>query len=138
MIPLLSYSSALWSAILMDLGVNASYNILTHPALMRQTLQPSLDALAKLNVSWDPQAYYAQAFLADMAKFGLPVEEPKPVQFLAQYLCHGMTWKQPSNLFIDVLVATVSLFMAYWTIINFALRYLATRSSPHGELLIEI
>ncbi|KAF8595163.1 hypothetical protein BDV93DRAFT_564689 [Ceratobasidium sp. AG-I] len=135
-ITLFSYASALWSAVLLDLGVNASYNILTHPELMRQTLQPTLEALAKLSVTWDPRAFYAQAILADMTKFGLPVEEPQPVQFLAQYLCHGMTWKQPSNLIIDVLVATISLFMAYWTILNFVLRYLATRSSPHENYCV--
>ncbi|KAF8594156.1 hypothetical protein BDV93DRAFT_580809 [Ceratobasidium sp. AG-I] len=126
-------SSVLWSAVLLDLGVNAPYNRLSNPELMRQTLQPNVDHLENLSHESSLRASGVKAILTNMTRYGLPLEYSSPVQFHAQYLCHGMTWKKPSNVVIDVAVATVSLFMAYWAVLNFVLRYLATRSSPHGN-----
>lgn len=73
--------------------------------------------------------------LANMSDHGLPFKLPQPVPFNAGYMCHRMGWKTPTNFAVDVLVATVSLFMAYWTLLNFVLRCLAVRSSPHGKWL---
>ncbi|KAF8607166.1 hypothetical protein BDV93DRAFT_505405 [Ceratobasidium sp. AG-I] len=67
----------------------------------------------------------------NLSVYNLPFGEPQPVPFSARYLCHRMWWKTPTNLAVDVLVATTSLFMAYWGVLNFSLRYIAKRSSPH-------
>ncbi|KAF8596077.1 hypothetical protein BDV93DRAFT_573024 [Ceratobasidium sp. AG-I] len=124
----------LLSAVFIDLGVKYPYNLLSNAELMRETLQSNIDAIARLNTS--TRVAEAKDILLNMARYGLPIEESQPAQFLAQYLCHGMIWKQPSNLVIDVLVASISIFMAYWGILNFALRYFATRSSPHGNYCV--
>ncbi|KAF8596425.1 hypothetical protein BDV93DRAFT_563366 [Ceratobasidium sp. AG-I] len=92
--------------------------------------------MAQFNTTTVLDNFHAYQVFSNMTRYGLPLEEPKPVQFLAQYICRSMTWKQPYNLFIDVLVATVSLFMAYWGILNCALQSLATRASPHGNYCV--
>lgn len=127
------YVKILRSAINLDLGVNSLYNILSSAELMRETLQPTLDYISDLNTTRHPFSKHTNEIIHNMTWYGLPLDEPYPVQFLAQYLCNGMTWKSSSNLVLDVLVATVSLFMAYWSILNFVLRQLAIASSPYGE-----
>ncbi|KAF8596082.1 hypothetical protein BDV93DRAFT_611089 [Ceratobasidium sp. AG-I] len=126
-----NYLQVLLSAIHLDLGVKFPYNILSNSELMHKTLQENMDAIIRLNTSTNVDE--VQGILLNMTKYGLPVEEPQPAQFHAQYICRGMTWKQSSNLVLDVLVATVSLFMAYWGILNCALQYFATSSSAHGN-----
>ncbi|KAF8603177.1 hypothetical protein BDV93DRAFT_544867 [Ceratobasidium sp. AG-I] len=127
---MLNFLQVLQSATYSDLGIKSPYNLFSNPELMRQTLQPNFKAMKYSNTS---NPYNAYDVLRNMTKYGLPFEEPQPVQFHAQYLCNGMAWKSPSNLVLDVLVATVSLFMAYWGILNVVLEYLATRSSPRGN-----
>ncbi|KAF8595155.1 hypothetical protein BDV93DRAFT_548946 [Ceratobasidium sp. AG-I] len=123
----------LWSAVLLDLGVTAPYNRLSDLDLMRRSLEPNLVVLAGLNISWPHVNLAADRVLANMTGLGLPLKQPQPVPFNARYLCHKMWWKTPTNLALDMLVATVSLFMAYWAVLNLALRYFATRSSLHGN-----
>ncbi|KAF8595162.1 hypothetical protein BDV93DRAFT_114565 [Ceratobasidium sp. AG-I] len=127
------YVQVLAAAISLDLGVEASPNILTNSTWMRRSFQLNQEMLARFNVSWDNSPHQVERILANLTGYGLPLEPPQPTQFLAQYLCNGMVWKKPSNLVVDVLVATISLFMAYWGILNFVLRYLATMSSPSGN-----
>ncbi|KAF8594157.1 hypothetical protein BDV93DRAFT_565733 [Ceratobasidium sp. AG-I] len=131
-----NYAQMLWSTIYLDLGINSPYYIMDNSELMRQLLQSNVDAITKLNTSQLNQGHVSQDVLANMTGYGLPLEAPKQVQVLAQYLCNGMAWKKPSTLVIDVAVATISLFMAYWGALNFVLRFIATRSSPHGNFCV--
>ncbi|KAF8596427.1 hypothetical protein BDV93DRAFT_610910 [Ceratobasidium sp. AG-I] len=125
-----TYLQVLRSTIYLDLGIKSPYYLFSNPELMRKTLQPNFKDLGLFSPSDFKDAYDV---LHNMTRYGLPFEEPQPVQFHAQYTCRGMTWKSPSNLVLDVLVATVSLFMAYWGILNFVLQYFATSSSPRGN-----
>lgn len=129
------YIQVLGSAIPLDLGVETPGNILTSPEWMRRSFRSNLDMLAQFKVLFNNAPNQTEKILANMSDFGLPLAAPQPTQFLAQYLCNGMAWKKPSSLFVDVLVATVSLFMAYWGILNFVLRYLATMHFPNGRSL---
>lgn len=100
---------------------------------MRQRLQPNLDRISSLNTSGLVRAPSANELVQNMTVYGLPFKEPVPTQFLARYLCNKLVWKKTSNLVLDVLVATVSLFMAYWSLLHFVLRQLAVAYSPHGN-----
>lgn len=112
------------SAVLFDLGSADSTNLLLNTTLWNQSLYH------------DP-LYNSGGLgyvLNNMDRFNLPHHNTGRVSLNTRYLCQSMQWKAPTNLVADVLVATTSLFMAYWGILQFALRYFATRSSPEGEL----
>ncbi|KAF8596081.1 hypothetical protein BDV93DRAFT_548523 [Ceratobasidium sp. AG-I] len=123
-----NYMQVVWSAVLLDFGVNTSQNILTDTQLMLRSFRPYPS-----NSSISPPYVHGATdeVLANTTGFGLPIKQSPPTSFNARYLCHRMWWKSPNNLVLDVTVATVSLFMAYWAMLSFALRYFATRSAPH-------
>lgn len=103
--------------------------------MMRQNLLTNLNVIY---LSDDTQSRWANGSAVDTilyntAAYDLPFEQPLPFPFSARYMCQKMVWKTPANLTVDVLVATTSLFMAYWGILNFLLKYIATASVPHGK-----
>ncbi|KAF8607164.1 hypothetical protein BDV93DRAFT_505403 [Ceratobasidium sp. AG-I] len=117
------------SAVLLDLGASSRFNILTDIDTMRRELYTT-----QRNSSFPSellQDLEVNNILGNLTAYNLPFEEPQQVPFSARYLCHRMWWKTPANLAVDVLVATTSLFMAYWGVLNFSLRYIAKSSSPH-------
>lgn len=128
------FVNVLRSAIFLDVGVGFGHNLLNQPERMRQVFQQNLGSISRLNTTRTPDIYFANLVLQNMTDYGVPLDEPHPVQFGAQYLCDRLKWKEPSNLILDVLVATVSLFLGYWAMLNFILRFLATRSA-HGTSL---
>ncbi|KAF8596078.1 hypothetical protein BDV93DRAFT_514427 [Ceratobasidium sp. AG-I] len=117
--------------LLIDLGVNAPGNRLMNPERMRERLRTNLDPFKGTIVQW-PESHNVDKVVANMAGYGIPLEAPQPVSLSARYVCHKLVWKKPTNLVIDVLVATVSLFMAYWALLNFSLSSIAVSSSPNG------
>lgn len=123
-----NYVQVLWSAALLDLGVNAPYNRLTNRELMLEKLKTDFTASQGTNVQW-PDNHEVDTILANMT---VPLAAPQPVALNARYICRRMVWKTPANLVLDVLVATVSLFMAYWAVLNFVLSFIAVKSSPNG------
>ncbi|KAF8597169.1 hypothetical protein BDV93DRAFT_562563 [Ceratobasidium sp. AG-I] len=125
-----NFVQVLWSAVLLDLAVNTTYNRLSISGLMSQSLHQHINVTGL--GSQEPLGQ-VDVVLANIKAYGLPLKESQPIQFNAGYLCHKMWWKTPTNLIVDITVATISLFMAYWTILHLVLRFFAIRSSPHGN-----
>ncbi|KAF8595157.1 hypothetical protein BDV93DRAFT_528894 [Ceratobasidium sp. AG-I] len=125
-------AKVLWSSVLLDLGTHSSFNILTDPERMRNALYSKSNVSPAIEHLW-PSVTAVDDVLGNMTYYSLPFDRPQPVPFNARYLCRSMWWKTPTNLVVDVLVATSSLFMVYWGVLHFGLRYLATRSSPSGN-----
>ncbi|KAF8595151.1 hypothetical protein BDV93DRAFT_611553 [Ceratobasidium sp. AG-I] len=113
-----------WSAVLFDVGENAAPNMLTDAGLMSQAIQQDFQANNESGPGY---------VLTHLSEFHLPLNQTEPVQFNARYLCQRMYWKAPAKLAVDVIVATSSLFMVHWGILQFVLRYFAKRSSPKGN-----
>ncbi|KAF8596424.1 hypothetical protein BDV93DRAFT_563365 [Ceratobasidium sp. AG-I] len=127
-----NFVQVLWSAVLYDLGVDVPYSVLTNTEVMRTKLRTNFDEYKGTTVDW-PDSHAVDQVLANLTGYGLPLYAPQPASLSARYICRRMVWKQPTNLAIDVLVATASLFMAYWGILNFVLSSVATRFSPSGK-----
>ncbi|QRV88336.1 hypothetical protein RhiJN_16354 [Ceratobasidium sp. AG-Ba] len=118
----------LWAGLaLSDLGVGSQQNVLTSSTALKEHVKP-------LNWSLNSDEYQTNVFLrGDLGEYGLPLNENHPVGFNAYYLCEYISWKAGISLVIDVFVATASLFMAFWGILNLALRFWATRSSEKSK-----
>ncbi|KAF8596075.1 hypothetical protein BDV93DRAFT_573022 [Ceratobasidium sp. AG-I] len=127
-----NFVQVLWSATLFDLGVSSPNNRLTDPELMRKSLETNFDKFGTTSVTW-PSSHGVDQVVANMTGYGLPLEAPQPVSLNARYICRRMVWKKPANLAVDVLVATASLFMAYWGILNFVLSFFATHLSENAH-----
>lgn len=101
---------------------------------MRQIIHLNLDVPQGITYSWI-NGTAADFVMSNLTVLSLPFNQTQPVPFNARYLCHNLWWKTPTSLVVDVLVATVSLFMVYWGLLQLALKYLAARSSEKGESL---
>ncbi|QRW02480.1 hypothetical protein RhiLY_01478 [Ceratobasidium sp. AG-Ba] len=128
-----NYVNVFWSAVLSDIGVSARPNILTDITLFNQTIKSGIRVPQGITFSWI-NGTAADWVLSHSQKFGLPYNQVSPTFFNARYLCQNITWKTPTSLVVDVLVATTSFFMLFWGALHVVLRYFATSSSLHGRL----
>jgi hypothetical protein len=128
-----NFALVLWSAVLSDLGVTSQPNILTDPELMRKVIHLGLDVPQGIELSWI-NGTAADFVLSNMTEFKLPFNNTQAASFNARYLYRKMWWKTPTNLAVDVIVATVSFFLLFWAVLQLALRYLAVKSSANGQL----
>ncbi|KAF8595149.1 hypothetical protein BDV93DRAFT_564674 [Ceratobasidium sp. AG-I] len=125
MIPFENFVQVLWSAVLFDLGGDASLNVLTDVELFKRLVRQHSEGDGGTGVGY---------VLNHLSESNLPFNQTEAVPLNARYLCRRRSWKTPTNLFVDVLVATSSLFLIYWNLVNFVLRCFATRSSPGDKL----
>ncbi|KAG8706836.1 hypothetical protein FRC08_000828, partial [Ceratobasidium sp. 394] len=110
-----NYLRIMWSSHLMYLGTPSNSNVLTDAKLMETKIS---------NLSLPiPPGYF----------FHWPLPPVERTQFNMVYRCRFLKWKSPSLLFVDVTVATVSLFMAYWSGLNMLLTYIVKVPSDRSE-----
>ncbi|KAF8602112.1 hypothetical protein BDV93DRAFT_220626 [Ceratobasidium sp. AG-I] len=122
-----NYIYVFWSAILTDLGSVSEVDLFTNTTTLARLLinPPSPSATFPTNSSGhSPEA---------LSELGLPLDSTGPSRFTNRYLCHTLSWKPAASLVVDVLVATLSFFMAYWATLNLALSHFAKRNSSNGN-----
>ncbi|KAG8794094.1 hypothetical protein FRC12_000530 [Ceratobasidium sp. 428] len=128
-----NFAAAFWSAVLLDLGATSGSNMLTDLQRFRQVMHSNFNISSPgLRYPW-MTGTGIDSVINDPAGFGLPMNNTQPASFNARYLCRNMEWKSPGSLAADVLVATFSFFMAYWTVLNLGLKYFAIRASTDGQ-----
>ncbi|KAG9027901.1 hypothetical protein FRB95_007063 [Tulasnella sp. JGI-2019a] len=66
----------------------------------------------------------------------LPLDGSKRSTILVPFLCRFLELKSPGNAFISVLVATLSMFSAGWTVFILICGYFAKRGKPQGKCII--
>ncbi|KAG8777048.1 hypothetical protein FRC12_000563 [Ceratobasidium sp. 428] len=130
-----NYAYVFWSTILSDLGVSSKPNILTNVDLFRQTIHSNLSPPRGISVTWI-NGTAVDYILSDTTSFHLPFNDVRPTLFNARYICRKVAWKEPGSLVGDVLVATISFFMAFWSGLHITLRYFAVGSSAHSTLFV--
>ncbi|KAG8721354.1 hypothetical protein FRC09_008016 [Ceratobasidium sp. 395] len=127
-----NYAYVFWSTVLSDLGVSSKPNILTDDDLFRQTIHSNLSLPRGISVAWI-NGTAVDYVLGETVSFHLPFNDVRPTLFNARYICRKVVWKEPGSLVGDVLVATISFFMAFWSGLHITLRYFAVGSSAHSR-----
>ncbi|QRV88342.1 hypothetical protein RhiJN_16360 [Ceratobasidium sp. AG-Ba] len=122
-----NFATALWSAMLSDLGMASPPNAFVHTDLFQQMIHSNFsDPPSGISYSWI-NGTAANYVLSNMTGMQLPFDV-QPTSFNAKYLCHKITWKPITSLIIDVLVATSSFFLLVWGLLNTILAYFASKS----------
>ncbi|QRV98480.1 CFEM domain protein [Ceratobasidium sp. AG-Ba] len=147
-----NYAIALHDAILVDVGSTvylgtsrANDNIFTNATALRTRIQtfdllqtfmtPTNGSANSLNFSIP----VAPFLLSHTSEFRLPIaarrldDEQGAARLVQRYLCHSMVLKPPATLVVDVMVATVSMFMVAWGIAQIGLMYVAKVHSSNGN-----
>ncbi|KAF8599941.1 hypothetical protein BDV93DRAFT_546659 [Ceratobasidium sp. AG-I] len=157
-----NFAIAFHSAILVDLGSTAALaaglpntNILTNLTALQTRIQTS-DLLTSFVIQTngsangvDFQAPVAPYLLLHTTDFRLPIGarrlnadgavssgnggDPGPARLVQRYLCHSLVLKPTSTLVVDVMVATVSMFMVAWGIAQIGLMYVAKEHTTNGR-----
>ncbi|QRV90310.1 hypothetical protein RhiJN_18328 [Ceratobasidium sp. AG-Ba] len=122
--------------VLSDLGVDSQQNVLNSVDAFNQHIKP-------LNWSWrlsELRESGTNKFLRGElpAEYDFQFGVKEPTTFNAYYLCEYTSWKSGISLFVDVFVATASLFMAFWGILNLVLRFWATGSSEKTVQIVKM
>ncbi|QRV73530.1 hypothetical protein RhiJN_01544 [Ceratobasidium sp. AG-Ba] len=125
-----NYIHILVGSILLDLGVGSPQNVLASVSAFRNHVKP-------LDWSWRQQMPFkpeTNTFLeGNIGNYGIPFVVDHPAAFNAYYLCYYISWKSGISLVVDIIVATASLFMAFWGLLNVVLRFWATKASDKRE-----
>ena len=124
------------SAILSDLGIASQPNVLASKDLFMRFMKPvnfSNEVIAELPPN---RSIAINHILANISNYNLPFSSIHPTQFSEQYLCNYRNWKSPTSLFMDVCVATVSLFLGFWGTLRVVLGFLARRMPAKSKWLI--
>ena len=157
-----NFAIAFHSAILVDLGSTAALaagepdnNILTNLTALQSRIRTA-ELLSSFIIQTngsangvDFQAPVAPYLLSHTSDFRLPIGarqlnadstassgnggDPGPAWLVQRYLCHSLVLKPTSTLVVDVLVATVSMFMVAWGIAQLGLMYVAKEHTTNGE-----
>ncbi|QRW02500.1 hypothetical protein RhiLY_01498 [Ceratobasidium sp. AG-Ba] len=126
-----NFATALWSAILSDLGMASPPNAFVHTDLFQQMIHSNLSGLSGISYSWI-NGTAADYVLSNLTNMHLPFNDVQPTSFNAKYLCHTITWKPITSLIVDVLVATSSFFLLFWGLMNLILKHFASKSTIQG------
>ncbi|KAF8602123.1 hypothetical protein BDV93DRAFT_545523 [Ceratobasidium sp. AG-I] len=122
-----NYFYVLWAGILADMGSTSKLDLLANITTMRRFIQ---DYPLRDNTK-------GPTFIYDnLSMLGLPVDPVQPTHLTTRYLCRHMAWKPILSLLVDVIVATLSLFMAYWATLALILGYYARNYRSNGKFLI--
>ncbi|CUA73155.1 hypothetical protein RSOLAG22IIIB_10595 [Rhizoctonia solani] len=143
-----NFAIALHSAILVDVGstvnLNMDTNILTSLSALQSRIQTNellgtfmtqtVGSANGLNFSIPA----APLLLEDPKQFRLPIAarqvgDDNPARLVQRYLCHSLVLKPPAPLIVDVMVATMSMFMVGWGITQIVLMYVAKEHSTNGN-----
>ncbi|KAG9122745.1 hypothetical protein FRC07_000742 [Ceratobasidium sp. 392] len=148
-----NFAIGLHSAILLDLGSTVNLaagrpdtNILTNITALQTRIQTSdLLSLFMTNTTGAANGVNmtipaAPFLLSHTDDFRLPIAGRKlndngagASTLVQRYLCHSMVLKPPATLVVDVIVATVSMFMVAWGIAQIGLMYFAKEHSENGN-----
>ncbi|KAJ1306308.1 hypothetical protein OPQ81_011007 [Rhizoctonia solani] len=143
-----NFAIALHSAILVDVGstvaLDPNNNILTSVSALQSRIQTNqllgtymtqtVGSANGLNFSIP----VAPLLLANPGEFRLPISarqpgDNNPARLVQRYLCHSLVLKPPATLVVDVLVATISMFMVGWGISQIVLMYVAKEHTVNGN-----
>ncbi|KAH7335025.1 hypothetical protein B0J17DRAFT_770536 [Rhizoctonia solani] len=143
-----NFAIALHSAILVDVGstidLDKQNNILTNLSALQSRIRTdellgtfmtqTVGSANGLNFSI-PAAPF---LLSNSGDFRLPIaarqaDDSSPARLVQRYLCHRLVLKPPAALIVDVLVATVSMFMVGWGLAQIVLMYVAKEHSVNGN-----
>ncbi|KAB5589910.1 hypothetical protein CTheo_6653 [Ceratobasidium theobromae] len=153
-----NYAIGLHSAILVDVGSTVALaagqpdtNILTNITALKTRIQTSdllVTLMTQTNGSANGVDFAAPAapyLLNHTSQFRLPIaprqlvgegdssEDPGPARLVQRYLCHSLVLKPTATLIVDVLVATMSMFMVAWGIAQLGLMYVAKEHTTNGR-----
>ncbi|CAE6450839.1 unnamed protein product [Rhizoctonia solani] len=141
-----NFAIALHSAILVDVGstVVLDNNILTNTSalqsrintkdLLKTFMTQTVGSANGLNFSIPA----APLLASNPGEFRLPIAARQPgdnnsARLVQRYLCHRLVLKPPATLVVDVLVATMSMFMVGWGLTQIILIYIAKEHSVNGN-----
>ncbi|CAE6486906.1 unnamed protein product [Rhizoctonia solani] len=143
-----NFAIALHSAILVDvgstIGLDQGNNILTSLSaltsrvrtdeLLGTFMTSTVGSANGLNLSIP----VAPFLLSNPGDFRLPITarqvgDSNPARLVQRYLCHRLVLKSPAALVIDVMVATMSMFMVGWGITQIVLMYVAKEHTVNGN-----
>ncbi|KAG8695015.1 hypothetical protein FRC11_001801, partial [Ceratobasidium sp. 423] len=141
-----NFAIALHSAILVDVGSTAvlNNNILTSTSalqsrintkdLLKTYMTQTVGSANGLNLSIPA----APLLVSNPGEFRLPIAARQPgdnnaARLVQRYLCHSLVLKPPATLVVDVLVATMSMFMVGWGLAQIVLMYVAKEHSVNGN-----
>lgn len=136
-----NYAIALHSAILLDLGstvVLPHGNILTNLTALKSRIQTSKlvgTLMTPTNGSANGVHFTSPAapyLVNHTSAFRLPISLKGSSRLVQRYLCRRMVLKPTLTLGVDVLVATVSMFMLGWAVVQFGMMYFAKGHSSNG------
>ncbi|QRV98479.1 hypothetical protein RhiJN_26498 [Ceratobasidium sp. AG-Ba] len=147
-----NYAIALRDAILVDVGSTvytgpgrADNNILTNITALQTRIQTS-DLLSTYMSATNGSANglkftipVAPFLLSHTTDFRLPIaarklgDDANAARLVQRYLCHSMVLKPPATLVVDVIVATISMFMVAWGIAQIGLMYFAKEHTTNGN-----
>ncbi|KAG8782232.1 hypothetical protein FRC12_021056 [Ceratobasidium sp. 428] len=148
-----NFAIGLHSAILLDVGSTVyvasgrpDNNILTNITALQTRVQTD-DLLSTYMTQTTGGANgvnmsipAAPFLLSHTNEFRLPIAGRKPndeglgaSRLVQRYLCHSMVLKPPVTLVVDVIVATVSMFMVAWGIAQIGLMYFAKGHFQNGN-----
>ncbi|KDN37862.1 hypothetical protein RSAG8_09836, partial [Rhizoctonia solani AG-8 WAC10335] len=80
----------------------------------------------------------APTLLSNPKEFRLPIaarrpDDNNPAMLVQRYLCHRLVLKPAATLVVDVLVATMSMFMVGWGLTQIVLMYVAKEHTVNGN-----
>ncbi|CEL58419.1 hypothetical protein RSOLAG1IB_08526 [Rhizoctonia solani AG-1 IB] len=141
-----NFAVAFHSAILVDVGstVSPDKNILTSSSALQSRIQ-SREILRTFMIQTTGSANglnfsipVAPYLTANSGDFRLPIAarqsgDDNAARLVQRYLCHSLSLKPTATLIVDVLVATMSMFMVGWGILQIVLMYVAKEHSLNGN-----
>ncbi|KDN34749.1 hypothetical protein RSAG8_12191, partial [Rhizoctonia solani AG-8 WAC10335] len=142
-----NFAIALQSAILVDVGSTVTpelgYNIFNNVSALRASIHAEqlvgtnmtriIGSTNRLSLAVPVTPY----LLSNPGDFQLPITARQPgdsnsARLVQRYLCHRLVLKPIATLIVDVLVATISMFMAGWGVAMTVLMYVAKEYSLNG------
>ncbi|CAE6408311.1 unnamed protein product [Rhizoctonia solani] len=141
-----NFAVAFHSAILVDVGstVALDKNILTNPSALQSRIQ-TREILKTFMIQTNGSANgldfsvpVAPYLASSPGDFRLPIAarqvgDTNAARLVQRYLCHSLVLKPTATLIVDVLVATMSMFMVGWGISQIGMMYLAKEHSVNGN-----
>ena len=134
-LPISNMLQTVYAIIRVELGNPSPNNFILHPNVTDSIIVSKFPAT--------PQNQHGQALVSELylqwtnpdpeTKKYLPVTVSGPANIQVVYPCRFQQQKTPGQLFISVLVATLSMFSTGWAVFMVLAVYFAKRKGPSGE-----
>jgi hypothetical protein len=127
--PLTNFAQTIVAAVRIDLGNPSPNNFMLNPSVLNATIVDIFPA-NNLTTASASSLYEANANPDRRTQGMLPLTVAGPADIQVLYTCQFRQRKSLAQVFISVLVATLSMFSAGWAVFTFFASYYAAHKSP--------